>query len=78
MDFNKSDLRKIMLYEYTNNTNPKDVVNKVNKATNKQTLKSVTVKRWFKKFESDDYELDDKPRKGELFSSIKSVLVIVR
>nr|XP_023030100.1 uncharacterized protein LOC111518017 [Leptinotarsa decemlineata] len=59
-----SDFRTIYLYEYKLNQSAAKTAQKINEAFGNGSVNERTVRRWFAKFRSGDFSLEDEPRSG--------------
>ena len=59
-----SDFRPIFLYEFKLNQNAAETGHKINQAFGNDSVNERTVCRWFAKFRSGDFSLEDEPRSG--------------
>ena len=59
-----SDFRPIFLYEFKLNQSAAEIARKINQAFGNDSVNEHTVRRWFAKFRSGDFSLEDEPRSG--------------
>ena len=59
-----SNFRPIFLYEFKLNQSTVEIVQKINQALGNDSVNERTVRRWFAKFRSGDFSLEDEPRSG--------------
>lgn len=59
-----SDFRPIFLYEFKLNQSAAETARKINQAFGNDSVNERTVRRWFAKFRSGDFSLEDEPRSG--------------
>ena len=59
-----SDFRSIFIYEFKLNLGACKTVRKINQVFGNDSVNERTVPRWFAKFGSGDFSLEDEPRSG--------------
>lgn len=59
-----SDFRPIFLYEFKLNQSAAETARKINQAFGNDSVNERTVQRWFAKFRSGDFSLENEPRSG--------------
>ena len=59
------DFHSIFLYEFKLNQSAAKAARKINQAFGKDNVNERTVRRWFAKFRSGDFSLEDEPRIGQ-------------
>ena len=57
-----SDFRPIFLYEFKLNRSAAETARKINQAFGNDSANERTVRRWFAKFRSGDFNLEDEPQ----------------
>ena len=58
------DFRPTFLYEFKLNQSTAETARKINMAFGNDSVNERTVRRWFAKFRSGDFSLEDEPRSG--------------
>ena len=61
-----SDFRPIFLYEFKLNQSAAETARKINQPFGNNRVNERTVRRWFAKFHSGDFSLEDEPEVVEL------------
>ena len=56
-----SDFRSIFLYEFKLNQSDTETAGKINQAFGNDSVNESTVRRWFAKFRSENFSLEDEP-----------------
>ena len=59
-----SDFRPIFLYEFELNQSDAEAAQKIKQVFDNDSVNERTVRRWFAKFRSRDFNLEDEPRNG--------------
>ena len=59
-----SDFRPIFLYGFKLNQSAAETARKINQSFGNVSVNERTVRRWFAKFRSRDFNLEDDPRSG--------------
>ena len=59
------DFQPIFLYEFKLNLNVAETVRKINQAFGNDSVNECTIRRWFAKFRSGDFSLEDEPLSGQ-------------
>ena len=59
-----SDFRPIFLFEFKLNQSGAETDRKINQEFDSDSVNERTVRRWFSKFRSGDFSLEDEPRNG--------------
>ncbi|XP_035737500.1 histone-lysine N-methyltransferase SETMAR-like [Vespa mandarinia] len=70
-DINSTDIRVIFLYEYKLGNNAAKAARNINQAFGENTVNDRKVQRWFEKFRSGDFSLQNEPR-GRPETSVKN------
>ncbi|XP_050450395.1 histone-lysine N-methyltransferase SETMAR-like [Cataglyphis hispanica] len=68
---NSTDIRVIFLYEYKLGNNAAKAARNINQAFGENTVNDRKVQRWFEKFRSGDFSLQNEPR-GRPKTSVKN------
>ena len=74
MSDNKLYIRANILYEFKLGSKPIECYRRLVKAHGEDSISEVTVRRWWSKFKSGDYDIKDKPRDGRPLSVSESDL----
>ncbi|KAG5320104.1 SETMR methyltransferase, partial [Acromyrmex heyeri] len=70
-DMNSTDIHVIFLYEYKLGNNAAKAARNINQAFEQNTVNNQKVQRWFEKFQSGDFSLQNEPR-GRPKTSVKN------
>ncbi|KAG5312912.1 SETMR methyltransferase, partial [Acromyrmex insinuator] len=75
-DMNSTDIHVIFLYEYKLGNNAAKAARNINQAFGENTVNDRKVQRWFEKFRSDDFSLQNERRRPK--TSVKNSSIWLR
>jgi len=64
MDFNRSDIRKLIYYCWKRDLTPSQMTDEINTALGVGTVSKRTCERWISNFRENNFNTDDQVRKG--------------